>query len=128
MQDQKIIDEFLEYNRTHLKSITASMKMLGDKYGCSWLTIRKIVGKENIQMVKNNPSQRQFEVMELIIKGLSQADIARELNITRQVINDCLKFAVNKELMQKVVDKDGKSSYNLTDDGVKFMENMKEII
>lgn len=128
MNDQQIIEEFLEYNKTHLKSITASMKMLGDKYGCSWLTIRKIIGKENIELVKNNPSQRQYDVMIMTIKGMSQANIARELSISRQVINDCLKFAVNKDLMQKVVDKDGKLGYNLTEDGIEFIENMKEII
>lgn len=125
MQDQKIIDEFLEYNRTHLKTITKSMHILADKYGCGWLTIRKIIGDDNIALVKNNPSERQYEVMDMTIKGISQSEIARELKVDRQVVNDCLKYSVKKGLMEKFDIKKGKSDYKLTEDGVEFMDKMK---
>lgn len=100
MDRQAITEWFLDYNRTHLKSMTKSIKILADKYDVSTSTMRHILGEELLSEAKLNPSNLQEKVLRLMREGNSQSDIARLLKMSRQAVFIAVTEAKKKGLVE----------------------------
>jgi RNA polymerase sigma factor (sigma-70 family) len=89
--DPELIDSFPSersaYHQTHLEKERKSFD-------------RKFIGKLNWH-IKNSLSERQKQVIKLIIEGLTEREIGARLGITQQVVN-IYKWRAIKKLRDKI--------------------------
>ena len=95
----EIVDWFLSYNKDNLKSVTKSIDIISEKYGCGVSTVRKILGSDVIEEAKLNPSHKQARVIKELSCGKNISMIARELGVSRQDIFTAKEMAKGKGLI-----------------------------